>query len=461
MGDALRSRMSGVDHAWLRMEGPASPMTIVGLLVLEGRLTLDALKRVISARFLGYPRFRDRPVPDTAGGGWWELANDFDLDAHVVGVRLPGAAGQRELERLVGRLASTPLAPGRPLWQWLLVERYGRGSAVIARIHHCYADGIALVRVLLSMTAATAAESRMAPTRHRSGEKTADAGWTDLLAPVADAFSGGMPQVLAKGYDVAAEAAKLAFMGRDAQTRLKRPLAGVKRVAWADPLPLDEVKAVANALDCTVNDVLVSTAAGALRDYLAGQGERVEGADVRAIVPVNLRGEGAGPELGNRFGLVFLDLPLVDHPLERLYEVHRRMAALRGSRQPAIALALLAAVGLGPQMVQDRVTGFLGRNASVVMTNVPGPQVPLYLGGERLTEVCFWVPQSAGIGLGLSILSFDGKVGFGVMSDADLVPDPARIAKRFSQEFSQLVWITLMSPWGASRHRGAKPIRTA
>jgi WS/DGAT/MGAT family acyltransferase len=222
---------------------------------------------------------------------------------------------------------------------------------------------------------------------------------------------------------------------------------------------LDEVKAVASALDCTVNDVLVSTAAGALRDYLAGQGERVDGADVRAIVPVNLRRDTAAPGLGNRFGLVFLDLPLVEHPLERLYEVHRRMAALRGSRQPAIALALLAAVGLGPQMVQDRVTGFLGENASVVMTNVPGPQAPLYLGGERLSEVGFWVPQSAGIGLGLSILSYGGKVGFGVMSDADLVPDPARIAKRFSQEFSQLVWITLMSPWRAPRRSPSIGIR--
>jgi len=134
------------------------------------------------------------------------------------------------------------------------------------------------------------------------------------------------------------------------------------------------------------------------------------------------------------------------------------MAALRGSRQPAIALALLAAVGLGPEMVQDRVTAFLGRNASVVMTNVPGPQAPLYLGGERLAEVGFWVPQSAGIGLGLSILSYDGKVGFGVMSDANLLPDPARLAKRFSKEFAQLVWITLMSPWAGTRARKARRV---
>ncbi len=455
MGSALRERMSGADHAWLRMEGPANPMTIVGILVLEGRLTLAALKHVISTRFLAYPRFRCRPVPDPAGGGLWELAQDFDLDAHVVAARLGTGAGQRQLERLVGRLASAPLDTGRPLWRFHLVERYGSGSAVVARIHHCYADGIALVRVMLSMTGTTAAESRAAPEAQHPRAASGSAGWTDLLAPVAGVFSGPMTDVLGSSLEVAAQAAKLAWMGPDAQTLLKGTLSGVKRVAWADPLPLDEVKAIAAALDCSVNDVLVSTAAGALRGYVAARGEAIEGLDVRAVVPVNLRPPGTGAELGNRFGLVFLDLPLVEHPLERLYEVRRRMAALKGSRQPAIALALLAAVGLGPRAVQDGVTRFLGRNASLVVTNVPGPGTPLYLGGESLRELAFWVPQSAGIGLGLSLLSYDGRVGFGVMSDAALVPDPGRIAAGFAEQFAQLLWITLMSPWqGRRRGRG-------
>jgi len=457
VGSALRERMSGVDHAWLRMEGPAHPMTIVGLLVLEGRLTLAALKRVISARFLAYPRFRCRPVADPTGGGLWEIAEDFDLDAHVVAARLGARARQRELEHLVGRLASAPLPAGRPLWQFHLVERYAGGSAIIARIHHCYADGIALVRVMLSMTGATSAESRVAPEARHPQAGSGAAGWTDLLAPVADVFSGPMTDALGKSVDVAAEAAKLAWMGRDARTRFKGALSGAKRVAWAAPVPLDEVKAIAAALDCSVNDVLVCVAAGALRGYLAGHGERIEGADVRAIVPVNLRPARTEPELGNRFGLVFLDLPLVEHPLERLYEVRRRMAALKGSRQPAITLALLAAVGLGPRAVQEGVTRFLGRNASVVMTNVPGPGTPLYLGGERLREVEFWVPQAAGIGLGLSLLSYDGRVGFGVMSDAALVPDPGRIVARFAEQFALLTWITLMSPWEGRRRRPRRP----
>jgi WS/DGAT/MGAT family acyltransferase len=197
-----------------------------------------------------------------------------------------------------------------------------------------------------------------------------------------------------------------------------------------------------------VNDVMLSLAAGALRDYLLGKGDAVEGLEIRAIVPVNLRPPDAPVHLGNQFGLVFLELPLgLSHPLERLYEIRRRMRALKGSYQPAIALALLATVGQTPGVVQDQVTSFLAANASAVMTNVPGPQQPLYLAGKRITGMEFWVPQSGGIGMGISILSYDGRVHFGIVTDAGLVPDPRRIVGRFGDEFAKLMWLTLMSPW--------------
>ena len=159
--------------------------------------------------------------------------------------------------------------------------------------------------------------------------------------------------------------------------------------------------------------------------------------------------EGQGRSLGNHFGLVFLELPIgMAHPLERLYEVRRRMTALKGSYQPVIALGLLSAVGYGPKALQQQVTAILGNSASVVMTNVPGPQHPLYFAGRRISEIEFWVPQSGGIGMGVSILSYDGRIQFGVITDAGLVPDPAEIVSRFPDEFEQLLWITLMSPWG-------------
>jgi WS/DGAT/MGAT family acyltransferase len=211
------------------------------------------------------------------------------------------------------------------------------------------------------------------------------------------------------------------------------------------------VKAVGKALGCSINDVLLSMATGALRDYLEERGDAVDGIEIRAIVPVNLRPVSRAGNLGNHFGLVFLALPIgIAHPLERLYEVRTRMRALKGSYQPLIALGLLSAVGYGPRALQEQVTHLLGQNASAVMTNVPGPQHPLYFAGCRIVEQNFWVPQSGGIGMGVSILSYDGRVQFGVITDAGLVPDPDHIVGKFAGEFDKLMWITLMSPWGTS-----------
>ena len=169
---------------------------------------------------------------------------------------------------------------------------------------------------------------------------------------------------------------------------------------------------------------------------------------MRALVPVNLRPMEKAYKLGNQFGLVFLDLPIgIENPIERLYAVRANMRALKGSYQPLLAFGLLAAMGAGPQMLQDAMLEALARNATAVMTNVPGPQAPLWLAGARIDSLMFWVPQSGDIGLGVSILSYNGKVRFGVVADRGLCPDPERISARFADEFEKVVLATLMSPW--------------
>jgi WS/DGAT/MGAT family acyltransferase len=448
-------------------------MMIVGVMMFDRKVRARDLKRVLKSRWLGFRRFRQKAVLD-ASGAWWETDAGFDIDAHLVRAALPGRAAKEELEELVSRLASTPLDFARPLWQFHLVENYDGGSALVARIHHCYADGIALIQVMLSMTHPTAEGSLALPAEEiQSAPGNEAALLSQILKPVAGALQAasqagrdlleqgrslaGNPQLAAdavqdiarKGFDFAGEVARLLLMGSDTRTRFKGALGVRKQVAWAEPLPLDEVKIVGKALGCSINDVLLSMAAGALRDYLLEKGDRVDGVEIRAIVPVNLRPQGDGRNLGNHFGLVFLDLPIgMDHPLERLYEVRRRMGALKGSYQPIIALGLLGAVGYGPRALQEQVTQMLGDNATAVMTNVPGPQHALYLAGRRIVGLDFWVPQSGGIGMGVSILSYDGRIQFGAMTDAGLVPDPDRIVGRFADEFDKLVWITLMSPWG-------------
>jgi WS/DGAT/MGAT family acyltransferase len=202
-----------------------------------------------------------------------------------------------------------------------------------------------------------------------------------------------------------------------------------------------------------VNDVLLASVAGALGAYLAACGDAVAGVEVRAIVPVNLRRSGAEQQLGNRFGLVPLSLPVgMANPFERVYAVRARMASLKGSYVAPVSLALLEVMGLLPRPVQQEVLDLLVNKATAVMTNVPGPQQPLYFAGRLVEEIMFWVPQTGNIGVGVSILSYNGGVQFGLITDARLVPDPERIIARFRAEFDKLLLALLMEPWGTQRN---------
>ena len=248
--------------------------------------------------------------------------------------------------------------------------------------------------------------------------------------------------------DVASEFARALLLGNDSKTRLKGRLGVQKRVAWADPLPLDQVKTVAKSLGCTVNDVLVASVAGALGSYLAEKGDDLNGTNIRATVPVNLRPLEHAKQLGNHFGLVFLDLPVGEYdPLKRVEQIKRSMDALKSSSQAVATFGFLELLGYAPHSAQQTTLDVLSQKASAVLTNVPGPQKSLYLAGSRISEQMFWVPQSGNIGMGVSILSYDGCVYFGLIVDKNLVRSPDAVVSRFRSEFEELVLCTLMAPW--------------
>ena len=464
-----RVKISAVDTAWLRMDRPQNLMMITGVLLFGERVGLRRLRKVIAERFAVFKRFRQRPV-EMPGMAFWETDRDFDVARHVVAQALPAPGGRVELQALVSRLATTPLDPSHPMWQFHLIDRYDGGSALVMRIHHSYADGIALVRVMLSMTDASPDGPPAMPFAPRRREPAigADDVLGQLLAPLTGVLATARKlgaALVEKGADIwsdpakavglatqggalTAEIAKLALMPQDSPTRFKGKPGTTKKVSWTDPLPLAEVKTIGKALDASVNDVLLSCVAGALRGYLADKGDQTDDVMLRALVPVNLRPLENAYKLGNQFGLVFLDLPIgIENPIERLYAVRANMSALKGSFQPVLALGLLAAMGAGPKALQDVLLDALARNASSVMTNVPGPQQELYLAGARIRSLMFWVPQSGDIGMGVSIISYDGVVQFGVITDEGLCPDPDRISERFAAEFEKLVLTTLMAPW--------------
>lgn len=476
-------RMSPVDTAWLRMDGAASRMMIVSVMTTSTPVRADDLRDVVRTRLLCFPRFRHRPVADALGASWHE-AVDFDLDDHFVPVALPDPAGQAELEQLTAELAGERLDPSRPLWQIHFVERYGAGSAWVMRLHHCYADGVAMIRVLLSLTeqdsgpALAGAHEAAMHARDRRGPLPL-LGWLDRLAqPASDILEaalaegarlleGGIHQVFhpdnvanlaAQAGSMAGEFAKVLALPDDPVTPLRGlPLTGVKRVAWSEPLDLQEVRTVGRALGCTVNDVLMASLAGALGGWLREErGVDTRGLVLRASVPVNLRAAEEPMTLGNRFGLVFVDLPVgTSNPLHRVYSMHDAMGAVKGSLQPAMTLAVLGTLGLAPAVVQGPAIDLFSRKGSLVASNVPGPQAPLHLCGQRIDGMYFWVPQSGTIGVGASLLSYAGKVYFGLIADRACVPEPRQVVTRLPVEFERLVLATTVGALGLREARQA------
>jgi len=328
-----------------------------------------------------------------------------------------------------------------------------------------------MIRVFLSLTDAEAdpaARKRTAPRKPRP-PRDGDGDWFSRLGiPGAgllrQAYEEGAAfleraaqlaqnpeqagEIARHALGIAGELTRVALLADDPPTRFKGPLGPRKIAAWTEPLPLWEVKALARALGCTVNDVLLSTAAGALGGYLRQHGEDTDGLVIRAAVPVNLRDPDAAAALGNYFGLVFLELPIgIRDPLARLFEVHAAMKQLKGSYQPVLTLGLMAALGRMPASVESAAIDLLSTKATAVATNVPGPQQPLYLAGGRIGRLIFWVPQSGDIGLGISILSYAGSVQFGLIADALRVPDPDAVTARFREEFERVVLAALLGPW--------------
>lgn len=452
---AVPEPMSGVDLAWLRMESATNPMTVVGVLTLHSRIAVAEIRGLLEARLLRFGRFIQFPTQDLAGAHWQTDAN-FSMDAHVHALVLPAPAGQRELEAAVSDLASTALDPRHPLWQIHVVERYRRGSALVLRFHHCYGDGAALLRVLATL----ADPSPHAPSADSQDAPRIDSAAIPMIGPalslLQDVGGGAVnlvsaslhallhpTQTAALAQQVSAatgELARIATLTDEPRTPLKGSLSARKAVAWATPLPLHEIKIIGRALGCTINDVLLATVAGALGRYARRLGCMSQELSIRALVPVNLRPPDAQVELGNRFGLVFAALPIGErNPMTRLLAVHEGMEALKRSAQPLMSFWLLTALGMLPGVVESQAIDVFTSKATVVISNVPGPATPMYLHDARIDGQHFWVPQAGSIGIGVSLLTYDGHVHFGVMADRNLIADPHLVTRSFAGEFEKLL----------------------
>lgn len=415
-------RLGAADSAWWRMEEPVNQMTITAVLTFGGPMDFARLRELLQTRLLPQEPFRRTLREPVLGIGiprWVDAG--FDLDHHLRRTSLPAPADDAALQAFVSEVMSRPLDPARPLWHFTLVDNYAGGAVLVARLHHCIADGIALIRLLLTLD-------------DLPGNETPAQVWALTGAPRLP------PRALRlRTAGAAARAlARLVVLAPDPRRPLRGRLGVRKQAAWSRPFPLAELRAASHALGCTLNDLFAAAAAGALHAHLDHRAWRIP--RVRAVVPVNLRRAEEVGTMGNRFGLVFLSLPVgVADPMERLARVRREMDRLKASCEAGVTFALLRAFGpLGKAAVTLAVR-FLGWKASVVFTDVPGPRETVYVCGVPLTGVMAWVPQSGRLSVGISVLSYAGQVQVGIAADAGLVPDPGALVEGYQAALRALV----------------------
>ena len=268
-----------------------------------------------------------------------------------------------------------------------------------------------------------------------------------------------LPALASRGTADAATLAKLLLTGSDAKTVLSAKPRVARRVTWSDRIPLDDLKAIGHATGTTVNDVLTAAMTGALRRYLLGRDSLV--AEIRTMVPYNLRplDEPLPRELGNRFGLVYLTLPVgIADPAERLAEVHRRMDAIKHSREGGLSYAILEAVGLTPHQIEQSLLDVFTQKTSAVLSNTLGLREPVYFAGNKIAGVVPWVPAAGTIGMGIDMMSYNGAVTVSLQVDAGLIPDPETIIADYQREVETLRQLKpTKPPTREKRATAAKP----
>jgi diacylglycerol O-acyltransferase / wax synthase len=412
-------RLSSVDAAWYRVGRDArNPADIVGVLFFDGEVDYARLRERLESTLFARPRFEQRVRARALAAPRWVREQDPSHAGHFSQRRLSAPGGHAELLALIDALMNEPLDAQRSPWRMCVIDGYAGGSVLVGQLHHCMGDGFALMRLLLSAAdAEPQAAAPRAPTKPAAG--LVQRSWhaaRHLPRAVRDLW-----HILSLPFDPA--------------TRFRGALGGRRAVAWSSAFELVRVKSLAHAYGATINDILLAVLAGALRQYLQEHGEPPH--TFRAIVPVNLRPSAAPVDEihGNWFGLVFVELPIAEQDRHaRLRTLKADIDRIKASDEPLVALGILAAMGRMPAVAERVIEYLFARKATVVVTNVPGPRQPLWLAGQRVRDVLFWVPHPCGLACGISILSYAGRVRVGVRSDLAVVADPQRIAELFDQE---------------------------
>ena len=418
------------DDAVWQQDRPTNRHIIHALMVIEGSPDIEKLRQIVHDRLVyGKDEKGERICPRLTqviqkhlGYFVWKEDEKFNVKHHVLNWSGNFPNSLEDLDVAISEICSTPLPDFLSPWQFLVVSVLeGDCFGLILRVHHSVADGVALTRVFVKNLYDVPPQ---APEPKKFSTKQRFYMWCKAIIV-------GPFIVLTKFFSRA-----------DASKVHGQKLCGKKVVAWSKNVDLSLVKQVKNVAGSTVNDVMVSCLAGALHDYLTGQ-ENCDVAkleDMWASVPVDIRASSKSVKLKNKFALVFLRLPIVaKNAVDRLLATKQRMDVIKTSAEPLVTAVTVQILMMLPEWVSKPLIDFFSMKMSCVLSNVPGPQQTLYLGGQKIVEGIFWVPQRANIGVGLSIFSYGGGIRVGVYSDERVIPNPREVVKGFEKNFWQLV----------------------
>jgi diacylglycerol O-acyltransferase / wax synthase len=456
---ANRDRLTGLDSSFLHLERDSSHMHVAGCMIFDGVApAYEELIDQVQSRLHLVPRYRQRLafVPMNQGRPVWVDDPHFNLGFHVRHTALPRPGGNEELKRLASRVFSQPLDRDRPLWELWLVEGLADDRfALLSKTHHALVDGISGVDIATVLFDASPEPMPVAPPEHEwvprplpsRAQLLADAVLERTIAP--REIARGVRAALRGPRAIAGKAATalvgvgaMAWAGLRAAppSRFNVRIGPHRRFTWVRA-DLAQFKAIKNSLGGTVNDVVLAVVTGALGRYMRMHGEATEGVELRAMVPVSVRADIERGALGNRVAAMWAPLPVgVLDPAERLHTISESMQQIKGSGQAVGAEVLTALSGFAPPTIMSQAARLQARQRlfNLVVTNVPGPQHPLYLLGRELEAVYPMVPLAENTALGIAIMSYNGQLNFGLVADYDAVPDLEVLADELRSAIEEL-----------------------
>jgi diacylglycerol O-acyltransferase len=471
-------RLSGLDASFLAFEKGGAHMHVGSVLVLEGQApAYEELVAQIEHRLHLVPRYRQKLAfpPLAQARPVWVDDPHFNAGYHVRHTALPDPAGEEELRRLAGRVFSQQLDRAKPLWEIWLVHRVGdERFALVCKTHHALVDGISGVDIMTVLfdLEPEPPEPEPPPPWYPRPEPSGAALLADALveraaAPMdaARAAAGAVAGPRRAAAQVARTAAGLASMaaaglGGAPPSPLNTRIGPHRRFAWVES-ELERFKAVKNALGGTVNDVVLAVVTGALRAHLRRRGRDPESvAELKAMVPVSVRAESERGALGNRVSTLYAPLPVgTADPLERFRRVHQAVGDLKASGQAVGAEALTRLAGFAVPTILDQAARLQSRQRffNVTVTNVPGPQFPLYMLGRRLRAFYPMAPLVTNTALGIAIMSYDGRIFFGLLGDYDAMADLDDVAADLHAAIAELATAAGVPPDGRRRRARGRP----